>query len=469
MTPNHLTTSLREILSPKGWIDDPEGLEPYVTEWRGLWRGSCIGVAAPDTTEQVSKVMRLCNETNTSVVPLGGNTGLVGGGVPNGGIVLSTHRMNRFLNLDVVNQTMAVEAGCILADIQTRAREADLLFPLSLGAEGTCQIGGNLSTNAGGVGVLRYGNARDLVLGLEVVLPSGDIWGGMTGLRKDNTGYDLKHLFIGAEGTLGVITGAVLKLFPAPKVCETALFGVPSVDAALELFTHLRADGGDNLTAFEIINTMAMSLVEKHIPKANNPLKNSHEYYVLAELTSSRRNDDLRHVLITGFEHALAQGWVDDAVVAESAQQRDTLWQLRETIPEAQVVEGASIKHDVSVPVSRVPEFMIKAKHLVEVALPGSRIVAFGHLGDGNIHYNLTLPEGGEGEVFLEHWPDINKVIHDLIIALGGSFSAEHGIGQLKKQDLKRYGSPTTISVMRSIKASLDPSGIMNPRKVLPD
>lgn len=469
LPPNELTNKMRAILGPKGWLDAKDDLEPFVTEWRGFWRGNCFGVAIPANTEEVSAVVRLCNETGTPIAPIGGNTGLVGGGVPNGGIVLSTRRMNRVLGIDVANQTVAVEAGCILADVQGAAEESGLLFPLSLGAEGTCQIGGNLSTNAGGVGVLRYGNARDLVLGLEAVLPSGEVWDGMTALRKDNTGYDLKHLFMGAEGTLGIITRAVLKLFPAPKVRETALLALPSIDAALGLFINLRAEGGDNLTAYEVINETAMNLVGKHIPGGENPFKTSCDFYALVELTSSRRNDDLRSVLESCFETALEAGLVTDAVLAESTQQADALWRLRETIPEAQVLEGASIKHDVSVPVSKVPGLIAEGAELVEAAIPGTRVVAFGHMGDGNIHFNLTPPKGADGEMFLKEWSRVNRVVHDLVMEMGGSFSAEHGIGQLKRGDLARYGSPAGLSAMENIKTALDPNGIMNPGKVLPD
>lgn len=464
-----LIQQLRQILGPKGWVDDAAGVESYITEWRGMWRGSCIGVAMPESTDQVSQVVKLCNETATPITPMGGNTGLVGGGVPDGGIVVSTRRLDRILDLDPANQTISVEAGCILSTIQERAAEAGLLFPLSLGAEGTCQIGGNLSTNAGGVGVLRYGNARDLTLGLEVVLPSGDIWNGMTGLRKDNTGYDLKHLIMGAEGTLGIITGAVLKLFPNPKSRETAILALPSVEAALELFVQLRSDGGDNLTAFEILNAMAMTLVAKHIPDARNPFEDNYPCYSLIELTSSRAGDDLRSVLETCFTHALESGIVIDAVLAESAQQSEALWRLRESIPEAQVLEGASIKHDVSVPVSSVPALVERAEEALAEHLPEARIVAFGHMGDGNLHYNLTLPENGDSEAFMSQREMINRVIHDLVMELKGSFSAEHGIGQLKREDLGRYGSPAALSTMRAIKSALDMKGIMNPGKVIPD
>ena len=473
MLPSPLQDRFRDMLGPKGWLDAPDSLEPFVTEWRGFWRGSCCGVALPENTEQVAAIVRLCAGTGTSIVPHGGNTGLVGGGVPDGGIVLSTRRMNKIRDVDIANHTMTVDAGCILADIQARATEAGLFFPLSLGAEGTCQIGGNLSTNAGGVAVLRYGNARDLALGLEVVLPSGEVWDGMKGLRKDNAGYDLKHLFIGAEGTLGVITGAVLKLYPAPKSHQTALVALPTIPAALELLGLLQRAGGDSLTAFELINQTAMQLVSTHIPDARNPFAESHACYVLAELTSPREDDNLRAIMETCFGAALENGIIADAVIAESAGQAANLWRLRESIPEAQVIEGASIKHDISVAVSKTPDFIRIADEQINATLPGTRIVAFGHLGDGNIHYNLTLPEdckSADGQqVFMGRWDTFNRLVHDIAVKMGGSFSAEHGIGQLKRDDLGRYASPIEISMMRGVKAAMDPDGIMNPGKVIPD
>ncbi len=469
MTDSELKSRLQDLLGPKGWLEESDQLEPYVTEWRGLWRGSCLGVAIPDSTEQVSAILKICSDTRTSVVPHGGNTGLVGGGVPNGGIVLSTKRLNRIRELDTANQTMTVDAGCILADIQDRATEAGLYFPLSLGAEGTCRIGGNLATNAGGVGVLRYGNARDLALGLEVVLPSGEIWDGLKALRKDNTGYDLKHLFIGSEGTLGVITGAVLKLYPYPQARQTVMAAVSSVEDLLAFYTRIRNRGGDNLTAFEIINAMAMELVSQNIPEVRNPFGKPYPYYALLDFTSSRAEDDLRAVLEPCLSEALEEGTIVDAVFAESTAQADDLWRLREAIPEAQVIEGASIKHDISVPVSRIPDFIQQAEAAVSGAMEGVRIVNFGHMGDGNLHFNLTLPKGSDGPAFLDKWDDFNRIIHDIAMSMGGSFSAEHGLGRLKRDELVKYGSPAAISLMRSIKQTLDPAGIMNPGKVIPE
>ncbi|MBT4040732.1 MAG: FAD-binding oxidoreductase, partial [Rhodospirillales bacterium] len=356
-----LIKTLSDLLGPKGWLCDAEDVEPYITEHRKLWRGHCLGVARPDNTEHVAQVIQICAEAGIPITPQGGNTGLVGGGVPFGGVVLSTGRMNHIREFDTHNHTMTVDAGCILADIQATAGENGLFFPLSLGAEGSCQIGGNLSTNAGGVGVLRYGNARDLVLGLEVVLPDGQTLDNLSGLRKDNTGYDLKHLFMGAEGTLGVITAATLKLFPQPQACETALIAFPSVGAALDVFVSLRNATGDCLSAFEIMNNQAFQLVGAHMPGSTDMFEGQHPQYALVELTSARHNDDLRSLLVGCLVPFLDDGTVHDALVAENEGQAAAFWRVRESIPEAQVLEGASIKHDISVPVSAVPALIQRA------------------------------------------------------------------------------------------------------------
>ncbi len=460
--------NLRSILGPKGWLEDADAVEPYITEWRGFWRGACMGVARPASTQQTTEVVALCAQAGISIVPQGGNTGLVGGGVPYGGIVLSTQRMNTIRSIDPINQSMVVEAGCILADVQAAAEEAGLYFPLSLGAEGTCRIGGNLSTNAGGVAVLRYGNARDLTLGLEVVLPSGEVWDGLKALRKDNSGYDMKQLFIGAEGTLGIITACVIKLFPRPLSRETAIVALPNIDAALDLFVHLRASAGGALTAFEFIADTAFDLVEKHIPGTGGLFAQKHGQYALIELTSPRADDTLRTLLENCLEQGLEQQFVADGVIAENEAQAATFWRIRESIPEAQVLEGASVKHDVSVPISSVVTFIKQASDAVSKALPGTRIVAFGHMGDGNIHFNLSQPTGMDGTAFLEQWDGFNRVVHDIAVALGGSFSAEHGIGQLKRKELAHYAAPLEIELMRCVKQALDPQGIMNPGKTIP-
>ncbi len=457
-------SAVKDAVGPKGWTTDAGRIEAHVTERRGLWRGHCDMVVSPASTEEVARVVALCHEAGVSVVPQGGNTGLVGGGVPEGGIALSLARLNAIRDIDAANNTMVVEAGCILADVQAAAEAEGRLFPLSLAAEGSCQIGGNLATNAGGVQVLRYGNARDLVLGLEVVLPDGRVWAGLKALRKDNTGYDLKHLFIGAEGTLGVITAAVLKLFPLPQCRETALAALGSADNALALFQRAGRDAGGALTAFEYINRTSLDMAVTHISGLKDPFAAAHDCYALIELSGPNGiKDALEKILAAGLE----DGLVEDAVIAASGAQAAALWRIREAVPEAQAAAGASIKHDVSVPVSKVPEFLARAGRIVEAEIAGIRVVAFGHLGDGNIHFNLSQPEDMDADAFLAEWGRINRLVHDLADELGGSFSAEHGIGVLKKDDLKRYKPAVELELMQTLKHALDPMGIMNPGKVL--
>ena len=385
----NLSRAIKDVVGPKGWSTDADRIEAHVTERRGLWHGQCDIVVSPDSTDEVAQIMSICHDAGIAVVPQGGNTGLVGGGVPEGGIALSLARLNTVRSIDAANNTMTVDAGCILADVQAAAEAVDRLFPLSLGAEGSCQIGGNLSTNAGGVQVLRYGNARDLVLGLEVVLPDGRVWEGLKALRKDNTGYDLKHLFIGAEGTLGVITGAVLKLFPLPQSRETAMAALGNADNALALFQRAGHDSGDALTAFEYINRQSLDIAVTHIPGLKDPFEAAHDCYALIELSGP---DGIKDALEQTLAGAMEDGIVDDAVIAASGAQGAELWRIRETIPEAQVNAGGSIKHDVSVPVSKVPEFLVRGQQIVEAEINGVRVVAFGHLGDGNIHFNLSQP-----------------------------------------------------------------------------
>mgnify|MGYP002630751394 CR=1 FL=1 len=462
-------SAIRDAVGPKGWLDGESDLEPYVTEMRGLWRGHCDAVVSPASTAETAAVVTICNGAGIPIVAHGGNTGLVGGGVPDGGIVLSTHRMNAVRQIDPVNFTMTVEAGCILADVQTAAAEADRLFPLSLAAEGSCRIGGNLATNAGGVQVLRYGNARDLVLGLEVVTADGRIWDGLTALRKDNTGYDLKHLFIGSEGTLGIITAAVLKLFPLPKRHDTALAGAASADAMLALFTRINSALGGRLSGFEYINRLSLEAVLNEIPGAVDPFKMAYPAYALIELSSLAEHDGAREALEEILSEALDDEVIIDAVVAQNESQSNKLWHLRESIPEALRLGGASIKHDVAVPVSRVAEFLRRAGKLVETEIPGVRPTAFGHMGDGNIHYNLSPPPDMAEDAFLALWEDINHKVHDLVAEMGGSFSAEHGVGLMKRGELARFKSTTEIDMMRAVKAALDPGNIMNPGKVLPE
>ncbi|MBC8338612.1 MAG: FAD-binding oxidoreductase [Rhodospirillales bacterium] len=466
-TPEHILDAIKEIVGPKGWTDDADKVEAHVTEQRGLWHGECDLIVSPADTSEVAAVMMLCHEAGIPVTPQGGNTGLVGGGVPDGGIVLTTARLNQIREVDAANNTMTVGAGCILANIQSAAEDVDRLFPLSLGAEGTCQIGGNLSTNAGGVQVLRYGNARDLVLGLEVVLPDGRVWDGLRGLRKDNTGYDLKHLFIGAEGTLGVITAAVLKLFPRLPRQETALAAMPSAEAALELLQRTSHDAGDALTGFELLSRMSVEIAFTHSPEVKDPFADPHQWYALVELSFPGSNDAAGDTLEGILGNALEDGIIDDAVIAASVAQADDFWRIREAVPLSQSSAGASIKHDVSVPVSKVPEFLTRATQAVEAEMPGIRPCAFGHLGDGNIHFNLSQPEGMDPDDYLAEWGRFNRLVHDIVYDLSGSFSAEHGIGTLKRGEMERYRPASELELMRAIKAAFDPKGIMNPGKVL--
>jgi len=462
-------STIHDVVGPKGWLDAESDLEPYLTEMRGLWYGRCDAVVSPATTSETAAVVKICNAASIAIVAHGGNTGLVGGGVPDGGIVLSTHRMNAIRQIDPVNFTMTVEAGCILADVQAAAAEADRLFPLSLGSGGSCRIGGNLATNAGGVQVLRYGNARDLALGLEVVTADGRVWDGLTALRKDNTGYDLKHLFIGSEGTLGIITATVLKLFPLPKRRGTALVGAASADAMLALFTRINSMFSDRLSSFEYISRLSLETVLNEIHGAIDPFKMAYPAYVLIELSSLDEHDGARESLEEILSVALDDEVIIDAVVAQNESQSNKLWHLRESIPEALRLSGPSIKHDVAVPVSRIAEFLRRAGKLVETEIPGVRPTAFGHMGDGNIHYNLSPPPGMADNIFLDVWKEINHKVHDLVAEMGGSFSAEHGVGLMKRGELARFKSATEINMMRAIKVALDPGNIMNPGKVLPD
>ena len=466
---NDVLNAIRKVVSPAGWIDDENGKEPYLKESRGLFRGECSAVVRPASTAQTAEVVRLCAEARIPITPQGGNTGHVGGGVPNGGIILCTGRMNRIRSIDPLNHTMTVEAGCILANLQEAAAKEDCLFPLSMASEGSCQIGGNLSSNAGGIAVLRYGNTRELVMGVEVVLPDGRIWDGLRGLRKDNTGYDLKHLFVGAEGTLGIITAAVLKLYPLPRVRETALAAAPDLDCILELFKRVRDRAGDTLTGFEMMPRIGVEFALRHMPGVIDPFSEAHAHYALIELTSPRPDDPLRATLENVLAQALEDGRIGDAVVATSGSQSDQLWRIRESIPEAQKHEGASIKNDISVPISRIAEFMERARILVEREIPGVRLCAFGHVGDGNIHFNLSQPVDVDREEFVAKWQPINRQVNAILAELGGSISAEHGIGRLKADQLAEFRSDVEMDIMRRIKDALDPNHLMNPGKLLTD
>ena len=459
---------LHEILGPKGVIVDPALLEPHLVEWRGLYRGTARVVVKPANTEEVAAVVKLCAETRTPIVPQGGNTGLVGGAVADEkAIILSLARMNKVRALDKSAYTLTVEAGVVLADVQKAAEEADRLFPLSLAAEGSCQIGGNLSTNAGGTAVLRYGNSRDLVLGLEVVLPNGEIIHGLHGLRKDNTGYDLRHLFLGAEGTLGIITAAVLKLFPRPRDIATAFVAVENPQAAIDTLALLRESSGDTVTMFELMSRFSIETVLRHVPGTADPVETLSAWYALIELSSPRAGGDLQSALEEGLGAAMENGWVTDAAIAQNDSQRAAFRRIREEISDAQKHEGGSIKHDISVPLAAIPAFLERADPAIEKLIPGTRPCSFGHAGDGNLHYNLSQPVGADREAYLQQWEAANRVVHDIVQDLGGSFSAEHGIGTLKVHELEHYKSPAALEAMRQIKRALDPYAIMNPGKVI--
>ena len=449
-------------------LTEPSDVAPYVSDWRGRYHGRALAVVRPGTTAQVSTVVRTCAELGVPLVPQGGNTGQCGGATPDeqgNAVVVSLSRMNRVRAVDSANATLTVEAGVPLARVQQAAADEGLMFPLSLAAEGSCTIGGNLSTNAGGHAVLRFGNARDLVLGIEVVLADGRIWDGLRGLRKDNTGYDLKQLFIGAEGTLGIVTAAVLKLYPAPKTRVTALAAVPDVATAVRLLSALRQTLGDRITGFELMSAYSLALSRKHHPGLPDPCPGN-PWYALVQVDDNAADSDLPARLERSLQHALESGIVQDATIAQSSEQSRALWALRENIAEAQRREGPNIKHDISLPVSAIARFLDMAARELAAALPGVRFVTFGHLGDGNLHYNLAAPEGAAAEAFLAHTARANRIVHDLVNAHGGSISAEHGIGQQKRDELVRYKSAVELDLMRALKGALDPSGILNPGKI---
>jgi FAD/FMN-containing dehydrogenase len=466
-----LLTALQSLVGTDHCLVDGERIAPYLAEQRGLFHGSALAVVRPGDTAQVAAVMAYCAAKALPVIPQGGNTGACGGGVPLGdgrAVVLSTERMTRIRQLDAANFTVTVESGCILAHLQAAARDAGCYFPLSLGGEGSCRIGGNLSTNAGGINVLRYGSARDLMLGLEVVLPDGRIWNGLRALRKDNTGYALRHLFVGAEGTLGIITAADLKLFPLPRDVQTALVAVRDPAAALDVFTRLRHASGDAVSACELLPRTALDLGLKNMPGGRDPLPIAYPWYLLLELSSPRLGG-LRESLEGVLEAALADGAALDAVIAESEAQRRELWRLREiTAGGHQHQEGGLIKHDIAVPLSRIPEMITRGTAACEAALPGIRVLAFGHMGDGNLHFNLVQPIGHEAASFFAQRHRMNRIVHDIVHELEGSISAEHGIGMLKVDEMQRYKQPLEIELMHRIKRALDPAGLMNPGKVLP-
>ena len=464
-----LTATLSGLVGADHVSAEAERMAACLTDWRGRYHGAALCVVRPANTAEVAAVVRACVEAGVAMVPQGGNTSLCGAATPppdGRSVVISLSRLSRVRSIDPANNTITVEAGCVLQTLQEAAARAGRLFPLSLAAEGSCQIGGNLSTNAGGVQVLRYGNARELTLGLEVVLPNGEVWDGLRALRKDNTGYDLKQLFIGAEGTLGIITAAVLKLYPLPSAVTTAWLAIASPAQAVHLLGDLQASFGCSLTACELVSEEALALVRKHIPGAH-PLLSASPWHLLIELSAGGDDAALREALASFLAEALDRGTIGDAVLAQSGDQARRLWALRENIGEAQKIEGVSIKHDVSLPISRVPEFVERADRALSLAFPGIRIVTFGHIGDGNLHYNQSKSLASDNAAFLAAQAEVNRIVHDLVHELHGSISAEHGIGQLKRGELLRYKSPLELDLMRAIKRTLDPKGLMNPGKVL--
>jgi FAD/FMN-containing dehydrogenase len=459
---------LKEAADAGGFSEDANEIAAHTAEWRGRWQGKTSLLLKPKTTEAVSRILAICNETAAPIVPQGGNTGLVGGQVPTQGeVLLSLARMNRIRAVEPNDNLLIAEAGVILANVQKAAAEANRLFPLSLAAEGSCTIGGNLSTNAGGVGVLRYGMTRELVLGIEVVLANGTVLDLMRSLRKDNTGYDLKQLFIGAEGTLGIITACALKLFPKPRSYATVFVAFSSAEAALLLLNRLQEATGGLVTAFELVSRAALDLVLKHIPGTANPLPKHQGWFVLAEVSNPTAFDALP-ALESSLAKAMEDGLVADVVFAKSERERKNLWQLRETLSEAQKLEGASIKHDVSVPLSRVAEFLAAADKAVKAALPGARPVAFGHIGDGNIHFNIAAPPGNDAALRAAH-DRLEHIVYEEAHRLGGSISAEHGIGLAKREALALYKNKAELDLMRALKRTLDPENILNPGKLLPE
>ena len=472
--PNPLLEQLRQICGAANVLthDDPTtDLSPWEQDWRKRVRGRALAVVRPGDTAQVASVVKACAAAGTPIVPQGGNTGLVVGGVPNGSgtqIVLSMTRMNAVRAIDPANLTITVEAGCVLQNLQAAAEAAGFLFPLSLGAEGSCTIGGNLGTNAGGTQVVRYGNTRELCLGLEVVTAQGEVWHGLSGLRKDNTGYDLRNLMIGSEGTLGIITAATMKLYPQPAAQLTAWAAVPSMEAAVQLLGLAHQRLGPGLTGFEVMGQFALSLVDKHYPQLRVPLWQETPWCVLLENSDSESESHARGQFEALLEAALELGCVTDAVVAENLTQAKGLWHIRESITMAQATEGLNIKHDISIPVSRIPDFVAETDALLAQNVPGVRMVDFGHLGDGNLHYNVQAPEGADGQAFLREFEDkVNKLVFDQVKRFGGSISAEHGVGEQKVHKLPHYKDPTALAMMRAVKQALDPQNIMNPGRVL--
>jgi FAD/FMN-containing dehydrogenase len=461
---------LRALLGADAVLTEPADCAPFLVDHLGRCQGRALAVVQPRSTAQVAQLLELCDAERIGVVPHGGNTSYCGGAIPDESgrqLVLSLRRLNRIRSVDPDNYSLIAEAGCVLAGVQAAAEAAGRFFPLSIGSQGSCQIGGNLSTNAGGVNVLRYGMTRDLVLGLEVVLPGGRLLNGLSTLRKDNTGYDIKSLFLGAEGTLGVITAASFRLFPQIHVRATALAAIPDVRAAVRLLAQLRAASGERVSSFELIPRVAIELTSRHIPGVSDPLASAHPWYVLCELSSSRPAEPLDEMLEEALAAALGEGLVLDAALVRSERERAALWKLRESIPEAQRHEGASLKHDISLPVAGLPEFVARAAPWVSEHVPEGRLVAYGHVGDGNLHFNISQLPDTDRERFLARAPEIRRAIHDMVREFDGSFSAEHGVGRVKVGELERYASQVELELMRAVKRGFDPHGIMNPGKVL--
>ena len=464
-----LTERLREVVGDAGLVLDKDARTAYEVDWLRKWTGSSSLVVRPASTAETAEVMRICHETHTPVVTQGGNTGMSGGATPDASgaqVVLSTLRMNAIRNVDPLNNTLTVEAGAILANVQAAAQAVNRYFPLSLGAEGSCTIGGNLATNAGGIAVLRYGNARELVLGLEVVLPDGRIWNGMRGLRKDNTGYDLRDLFVGSEGTLGVITAAVLKLHASPVARATAWVGAQTVDALVQLLARIRETCGERLVAFEMISRESLDLILRHVVDVRAPLEQRHSFNALVELADTQR-EGLPELLEHALGEALEQALVQDVAICQADAQSQAFWKLREGISQAQMRAGKAVKHDIALPISAIPPFVREADAAVRAALPGAQIINFGHLGDGNLHYNVLLPLDTAADAVARNTVELNRVVHDLVSAANGSISAEHGVGQLRRDELRHYKSEVEFDLMMRIKHSLDPNHIMNPGKLI--
>ena len=467
---NKLIKQFISVVGTKYALTKDDDLTHYTHENRGLYIGNTPLVLKPANTQQISKIMILAAETKTSVVPQGGHTGHVGGAVSDTSgnqIIVSLERMNKIREVDLQGDIIVCEAGVILETVQKLADDNNRLFPLALGSQGSCQIGGNIATNAGGTGVLAYGNTRALVMGVEVVLPSGEIWNGLRRLKKDNTGYDLKNLFIGSEGTLGIITAAVLKLFPKPRGKAVAFCGLQSPDDALKIFAKTSSLAGQSLTAFELMARIPLEFTLKHIENVRNPLSEVHNWHILIEVSSNRSQEDADDTLQTILEEAFSDKTIEDATLSTSLAQANDFWRIREMMPTSQKYEGGSMKHDVSVPLHLIPQFLEQADEIIKREMPDARLCTFGHMGDGNMHYNISQPTGTDKAEFLSYQPQINNFIHDLIISMNGSVAAEHGVGQLKRDLLARTKDPVEFELMRSIKQTLDPDNIMNPGKVI--